>query len=121
MVITSGGDVRRSSVRLGFLPDGSLLVVAMMQRRLLRVANGRVEPYADLREFGGDFANDMVVDASVARMSASATRVCVRIPAAQGRGGARLVVVSSPPATLPSRGSLGIANGTVITPDGGHW
>ena len=52
---------------LGFLPDGSLLVVAMTQRRLLRVdwaanGKGRVEPYADLREFGGDFANDMVVD-----------------------------------------------------------
>jgi len=47
---------------LGFLPDGSLLVVAMMQRRLLRVANGPSNRTADLREFGGDFANDMVVD-----------------------------------------------------------
>jgi sugar lactone lactonase YvrE len=48
---------------LGFLPDGSLLVVAMTTHALWRVAKGKAELYADLRDFGGDFLNDMVVDA----------------------------------------------------------
>jgi sugar lactone lactonase YvrE len=47
---------------LGFLPDGTLLVVAMRSRRLLAVHDGRSEVHADLSALPGDFLNDMVVD-----------------------------------------------------------
>lgn len=49
---------------LGWLPDGSLLVVSMKDQRLLRVADGEVSAHADLSEVCGGLLNDMVVDAS---------------------------------------------------------
>ncbi|MGE3618944.1 MAG: SMP-30/gluconolactonase/LRE family protein [Acidimicrobiia bacterium] len=47
---------------LGFLPDGSLLVVARKARRILRVAPGSStpEPFADLTGYPLDSLNDMV-------------------------------------------------------------
>ncbi len=49
---------------LGFLPDGSLLVVSMFDRCVLRVVDAtRVERYADLSPWCSGFLNDMVVDA----------------------------------------------------------
>jgi sugar lactone lactonase YvrE len=47
---------------LGFLPDGSLLIVSMRRRRLLRMAlDGRVAVHADLSQFPGNYLNDMAV------------------------------------------------------------
>lgn len=48
---------------LGWLPDGSLLVVSMKDHRLLRVADGEVTTHADLSDVCGGDLNDMVVDA----------------------------------------------------------
>jgi sugar lactone lactonase YvrE len=48
---------------LGFLPDGTLLVVAMHARQVLRVADGRTSVYADLSDVASWHANDMLVDA----------------------------------------------------------
>ena len=47
---------------LGFLPDGDAIVVSLGARQLLRISKGSTELYADLKSFGGDFLNDMVVD-----------------------------------------------------------
>jgi sugar lactone lactonase YvrE len=46
---------------LGWLPDGSLLVVSMRDRRVLRVRDGEVAIHADLSELCDWHANDMVV------------------------------------------------------------
>jgi sugar lactone lactonase YvrE len=48
---------------LGFLPDGTLLVVSMVRRRLLAVVGGRLRVHADLAPYCDGFLNDMVVDA----------------------------------------------------------
>jgi sugar lactone lactonase YvrE len=49
---------------LGFMPDGSLLVVSMKDRRLLRhTAQGALVAHADLSAMVSNFCNDMVVDA----------------------------------------------------------
>jgi sugar lactone lactonase YvrE len=49
---------------LGFLPDGSLLVVSMLDRRLIAVGrDGRQHVHADLSHLSRNFINDMVVDA----------------------------------------------------------
>jgi sugar lactone lactonase YvrE len=49
---------------LGFLPDGSLLVVSMLDRRLIAVGrDGQQRIYADLSHLSRNFINDMVVDA----------------------------------------------------------
>ena len=48
---------------LGWLPDGRMLVVSMMDRRLLRQeADGRLVEHASLWDLAGYHCNDMVVD-----------------------------------------------------------
>jgi sugar lactone lactonase YvrE len=47
---------------LGWAPDGALLVVSMLDRRLLRVENGKPRMHADLSALATGPCNDMVVD-----------------------------------------------------------
>ncbi|MBF6556341.1 MAG: SMP-30/gluconolactonase/LRE family protein [Acidimicrobiales bacterium] len=48
---------------LGWLPDGSMLIVSMIDRKLLRRGlDGTVAEYADLSGLSEHFINDMVVD-----------------------------------------------------------
>lgn len=56
-------EVPGSPSGLGWLPDGTLLVVSMMDNKLLRVEDGTTVEYADLSAFSGGTANDLVVDA----------------------------------------------------------
>lgn len=100
---------------LGWLPDGSLLVVSMRDRRVLRRApDGTVSAHADLAELCDAHANDMVVgaegrayvgnfgfDLGVAEPAATSL-ICV-----EPDGTARRVV-----------DDLRFPNGSVITPDG---
>ena len=49
---------------LGWMPDGSLLVVSMKDHRVLRRSeDGSVSEHADVSQFCGGHLNDMVVDA----------------------------------------------------------
>jgi sugar lactone lactonase YvrE len=48
---------------LGWLPDGSLVVVSMTDHKLLRFADGRLETLADLSGHCGGHLNDLVIDA----------------------------------------------------------
>jgi len=48
---------------LGWLPDGSMLIVSMTDRKLLRLVDGELEDYADLSGIATFHANDMIVDA----------------------------------------------------------
>ncbi|MFV8834445.1 SMP-30/gluconolactonase/LRE family protein [Aquisalimonas sp.] len=57
-------DVPAQPSGLGWMPDGSLLVVSMGDRRLLRRwPDGSVTPHADLSDHAAWHCNDMVVDA----------------------------------------------------------
>lgn len=47
---------------LGFLPDGTPLVVSMADRRVMRVEQGRPALHADLSDLAGGDCNDMWVD-----------------------------------------------------------
>src|SRR3989442_15202903 len=50
---------------LGWMPDGSLLVVSMKDHRVLRRSpDGEVALHADVSEHCGGHLNDMVVDAN---------------------------------------------------------
>jgi sugar lactone lactonase YvrE len=57
-------EVRGAPSGLGWLPDGTLLVVSMLDRKLVRVHDGTVEQHADLAGHSGPQSNDMVVDAA---------------------------------------------------------
>ena len=50
---------------LGWMPDGSMLVVSMIKRQVLRrAADGTISVHADLSEIAVFHCNDMVVDAA---------------------------------------------------------
>ena len=102
---------------LGWMPDGSLLVVSRKDFRVLRrTPDGEVTEHADLSGMAAGHLNDMVVDASgrayvgnfgfdlMAGADPSATDLIRRDP-----DGAASVAASD----------LWFPNGTVITPDGG--
>ncbi len=47
---------------LGFMPDGSLLVSVMYERRIYRIREGETKVHADLTHIAHEMTNDMVVD-----------------------------------------------------------
>ncbi|MDO9488236.1 MAG: SMP-30/gluconolactonase/LRE family protein [Sphingomonadaceae bacterium] len=111
---------------LGWLPDGSLLVVSMVKRQLLRRApDGAVSIHADLSGVATFHANDLVVDA-VGR--AFVGNFGFDLAAAMASGGIEGVMAAPGLADLAlvhpdgrvevaARG-LAFPNGSVITPDG---
>lgn len=71
-VMTIAADGQRSTVidipgkpsGLGFLPDGSLIVVSIHERKLFRYRNGELGIHADLAGVAPSMINDMVVEPS---------------------------------------------------------
>jgi sugar lactone lactonase YvrE len=100
---------------LGWLPDGALLVVSMLDRRLLRVDRGRTRLHADLSSIATGPCNDMVVDgrgrAYVGNFGFDRHRGEEPRPA-------RLARVDPDGQVTPAADDLEFPNGSVITPDG---
>ena len=120
--VASGGgetvvvEVENQPSGLGWLPDGSLLVVSMKDHRLLRVADGTESTHADLSDVCGGHLNDMVVDAS--------GRAFVGDFGFDLMGGgapapASLKRVDPDGTVTVVAEDLRFPNGSVITPDGG--
>jgi hypothetical protein len=57
-------EVPGSPSGLGWLPDGTLLVISMRDRKLLRIEDGTITQHADLSPQPGPQSNDMVIDAA---------------------------------------------------------
>ena len=47
---------------LGWLPDGTLLIVSMIDQKLLALKNGALEEIADCSELATFYCNDMIVN-----------------------------------------------------------
>jgi sugar lactone lactonase YvrE len=97
---------------LGLLPDGSVLVVGMLDRRLWRIeGNGRLSEHADLSSLCSDFINDMVVD-----QTGRAYVGC-----RSGKLGASpdsIILVQPDGSCSVAAQGVRSPNGSVITPDG---
>jgi sugar lactone lactonase YvrE len=120
--ITPAGDVEEivhldtQPSGLGWMPDGSLLVVSMTDQTLRRLgADGVLEVHADLSEHAGGHLNDMVVDdvgrAWVGNFGFDLMAGGELVPAT-------LVRVDPDGSATPVAGDLLFPNGSVITPDG---
>lgn len=100
---------------LGWLPDGRLLVVSMLDRRLMRLERGGLVVHADLSPYATSHCNDMVVDrqgrAYVGNFGADIWKQEPPKPA-------HVVLVTPDGKARIAARDLLFPNGTVITPDG---
>jgi carbohydrate kinase (thermoresistant glucokinase family) len=100
---------------LGWLPDGSLLVVFMTQRRIMRFADGHLRLYADLSGLASFHCNDMLVDPQ-GRVYAGNFGYDLHRGAPVSP--AELVRVGRDGTVDVAAGDLVFPNGCALTPDG---
>lgn len=130
--VSTAGDLRTEFTLddqpsgLGWLPDGSMLIVSMTKRAVVRRAlDGTISPYADLSAIAGFHCNDMVVAADG---TAYVGNFGFDLDAEMTARGVESVIAEHPTAKLARiapGGAVSVAaedmhfpNGTVITPDG---
>ena len=102
---------------LGWMPDGSLLVVAMIARQVLRFDDGEATVHADLSEIASWHCNDMVVAADG---TAYVGNFGWDIEHDRGHPMAATLAIVRPDGSVGAGpGDLLFPNGSVITPDGG--
>ena len=109
-------DVPGQPSGLGWRPDGTLLVVSMVDRRLLVVRDGEVDEAIDLSHVAPHHCNDMVVDAR-GRAYVGNFGFDLYDPEADHRT-TTLTLVDVDGAVSVVADDLFFPNGCVITPDG---
>ena len=101
---------------LGWMPDGSLLVLAMSARQVLCLDDGELTVHADLSDIATWHCNDMVVAADG---TAYVGNFGWDIEHDRGLPQAATLAVVRPDGSVqPGPGDLLFPNGSVITPDG---
>ncbi len=130
--VSLAGDVRNEfelddrPSGLGWLPDGSLLVVSMTKRRLMRrTPDGRLSQHADLSGIATFHCNDMVVDgqgrAYVGNFGfdLDAEMTARGLPAVIAQHGTAKLACVWPDGTARAvANDMHFPNGSVVTPDG---
>lgn len=100
---------------LGWLPDGDLLVVAMLSRQVRRVdRSGTVHLHAELSSLAGGPCNDMVVDANG---NAYVGNFGFDMEAGDKPASADLALIRPDGSVEVAATRLRFPNGSVITPD----
>jgi sugar lactone lactonase YvrE len=124
VVVTVDGDGREETVvevegqpsGLGWMPDGSLLVVSMRDRRVLRWTAGEgLSVHADVAALCGGHLNDMVVDRNG---RAYAGNFGFDLMGGGDPAPAALIRVDPDGSASVAAEDLLFPNGSVITPDG---
>jgi sugar lactone lactonase YvrE len=108
-------EVPQSPSGLGWLPDGRLLVVSMLDRRVLRLEPRGLVLHADLSRLASYHCNDMVTDA---RGRSYVGNFGYDLHANAPQRDAELVLVEADGRARVAACELRFPNGTVITPDG---
>lgn len=100
---------------LGFTPEGRLLVVSMLDKKLLRLDGRKLTTVADISSLCGGDANDMVVDG---RGRAYIGNLGYPLHEGGRQKPANLVLVEPDGRYRVVADGLIVPNGAVITPDG---
>jgi sugar lactone lactonase YvrE len=121
--VTPGGaeevvlEVPEQPSGLGWMPDGSLLVVSRKDFRVLRrTPDGEVGEHADLSGMASGHLNDMVVDAAG---RAYVGNFGFDLMSGADPSSTDLIRIDPDGTVSVAAGDLWFPNGTVITPDGG--
>jgi sugar lactone lactonase YvrE len=99
---------------LGWLPDGSMLVVSMVDRKVLRLAGGTLTEHADLSALAPANCNDMVVDR---HGRAYVGNFGFDMYGGESWRKTNLIGVEPDGRTWIAADELSFPNGTVVTPD----
>jgi sugar lactone lactonase YvrE len=99
---------------LGWFPDGSLAIVSMVDRKLLRFHNKQLKTYTDLMGFASFHCNDMVVDQNGRAYIGNFGFALYEEPFKP----AEIVLVSQEGEVRIVAKDMAFPNGSVITPDG---
>ena len=100
---------------LGWLPDGSLMIVSMIKKKLLRFSDGNLTELADCSNLAPFHCNDMVVDASG---NAYIGNFGFDMSAGQDLTATNMILVKPGEEPCIAADELFFPNGTVISPDG---
>jgi sugar lactone lactonase YvrE len=100
---------------IGFLPDDTPLIVSMLDRKLMKLVNGKLEVHADLSEICPYEINDMVVDK---KGNAYVGNIGFDIFNKEKFKPTNFVLVTPEGSVSEVATDLGVPNGPVITPDG---
>ena len=100
---------------LGWLPDGRLLVVSMVDRKLLRLDPDGLYEVADISQYAPYHCNDMVVDAEG---NAYIGNFGFNFQEGESRRATTIVLVTPDGDARIVAEDIEFPNGTVITPDG---
>ena len=99
---------------LGWLPNGDLLIVSMLDRKILKFSEGSISVHADLSEYVAHKCNDMVVG----RDGTAYVGNFGMGNAGESLNSTHLMIVKSDGTVLKGPDNLLFPNGTVITEDG---
>jgi len=100
---------------LGWMPDGTMLIVSMKDKKLLSFNNKTLSEVADLSDFAGFHCNDMVVDD---QGNAYIGNFGFNTYSGEEIKPANLILVRPGEDPCVAADDLLFPNGTVITPDG---
>ena len=100
---------------LGWMPDGTMLIVSMKDKKLLRFNNNALSEVADLSNLAGFHCNDMVVDN---HGNAYIGNFGFNTYSGEEIRPANLILVRPGEDPCVAADDLLFPNGTVITPDG---
>ena len=100
---------------LGWMPDGTMLIVSMKDRKLLGFYNNKLSEVADLSDLAGFHCNDMVVDN---KGNAYVGNFGFNTYSGEEVRAANLILIRPGQAPCVAADDLLFPNGTVITSDG---
>ena len=108
--------VEKQPSGIGWLPDGSMLVVSMKDRKVMRLeGDGKLVVHADLSELATWHCNDMVVDS---RGRAYVGNFGFDLMSGADPGPAAIIRVDPDGSATMAAEDMLFPNGMVITPDG---
>jgi Gluconolactonase len=107
-------DVPNQPSGLGWLPNGDLIIVSMLDRKLLKFKDGNLTEHADMSKLTPFRCNDMVVDKNGNAFVGNFGSIH------HGKDIKPTILIKVDPDGTPSiaASNLDFPNGTVITPDG---